>query len=278
MKLLSLLLFVAVSLSCSRTQKRPVEEPTVTAYKLIDDNRSAEAILILEEEKKLRPDDPKLLIALASAYAAYGGLDLPALIPTIESQFIKKNVKGLALNYKAAKKIAGSGETSAVTDAWVAMIRLVSAAVESFSHLPKISKISYVYQALDTINAIKDKTRGHYLYSATLRMVLFKNELVDHSLRSVVVGDKGQKCVVNLPELPNMAILIEQSTQAILSDLGGAYPKQVKNYRAISDQIAKAAHNVLTASLALSFAGDAVAALNLNVPLTEYLGIVSECE
>jgi hypothetical protein len=107
--LLAATLAAAAVLSCARRPARE-HDPVLQAYRLIDEQRTDEAIELLEGKLAEDPDNADYKVVLASAYAHKGGIKIQKLVPLI-NQAGKLKTKKKPNPAKSAKP-ATSGKNS----------------------------------------------------------------------------------------------------------------------------------------------------------------------
>lgn len=282
-----IILFGLVAAGCSgkRDSQESGSATLLNTYRLIDENRSEEAIVILEAELDRHPNDVRLQLALASAYSSLAGVDITKLFPSIENAVIKKDFKKirdqLDKKRQSLKTATTSEKKAALTiESWVALFRLISLSFETFNQIIEVNpdKLVYLYEAIGIVENIERKSRGNYLFLAVLELVAFKNELMTSSLPKVISQQKQtNRCQVDVANVPQIAIFIKESIRHIVTNLAKAYPKQEKTYSEVASYFESAAQMLSEAAVGLSNADQLATALALTNGLEESVGTKLEC-
>jgi hypothetical protein len=259
----------------------------IKGYKLIDSNRSDEAIISLETAVQSDPQNPDKLIALSSAYAAYAGVSIPTLFPVIDKMLIKKDLVAILKDMKknrldfdrdsAAKK--SYERLKDLASAWMDLMTFISMSFDSFNLLPELTseKTQYLRQAISIAESIRPQKKGYALYSAVLRLVLLKNDLIHDSLPSVMHGDDKGICRLYLNTVPDFAHNLQDSVDRIFNDLKIAFPKQKNSYQKMMTSFQDTVREISASATGLDTLTDLGSTLSFKLGVEQALGRAFEC-
>lgn len=247
-------------IGCGRENKAQDETPLLHAYRLIDENRTDEAISLLSDEltkisqtgsndDRTQAEITELRVTLASAYAKKAGIS------------IKEIAKSMDLGQKIAKTdfevndniiIIGSPKGDQSLKEIIHLFAYYLKLVKNLSVIPQVeeSNVVYLTRALKVLDGTQNLKSADLLYTIILELVYFKTilsskELSDSAPRVVV--KKGQ-CVVDVFKFKQ---LLEKLSKVILSgyeNLAKLFPANEKKYESDAKSIVSALDTISTAS------------------------------
>lgn len=264
MKAFSLVLISLVVLATSACQKkrRAEDSALVTAYKLIDAQRTDEAIQLLEAETvRMRPGDRdygRNRVALASAYAHKAGIKVQRFSKLLQVGKIK-----LKLKQKISDKARNGSE--AVDNFLVSlsgMLKALAGISTVYSSIPTLNAdeeryLVYAVRILDGIDA-NDLRQGDYVYRAVLRAIYLKH-YISTRLFEETTGDlvSVRTCRVDFNRFSTAVLAVSRVGIAIFDDLSFAQPKKAKEFQRSRQQLANVASDLTTISTFASLLDDA---------------------
>lgn len=180
--LVSLLIILCFSVHCSKRQDQSVSERVELAYSYIDQNKPEKAIALLEGSD---PEDERVQLALASAYAHRGGISVGSFLLVAENlwgapELDRQRAEERYLEVlKYLKSQNSSPELIELVGTFYRSVGGVIAWERRFSSLPDINaegadNLKQAISQLDLLKTIKPSTA---LYRGFLRLVLFKYRL-----------------------------------------------------------------------------------------------------
>lgn len=240
-----LLLGLFAFIGCKKKSHQPEEDVIVKAYRLIDEQRTSEAIDLLEEELKKDSinNNGEIKFVLASAYAHKAGIKIQVLVPAITQLYKfqnatkkKKAVQNQALTpHKQVNKIA-------VTVS--AIFNQISATLETYSAIPVVTEtqVDFLKHAIDLIHSIAEPiNQEQALYRAVLEIIFFKYMMEESLLTAptnidfAIVEDKN--CVINMKKLNQSIVPLGKLLINILNDMALANPKHSESLTKSSSEI-----------------------------------------
>lgn len=138
------LILMLTMFSCSRPHQEADESVVLRSYRLIDEQRTDEAITLLESELKSDPLNYDYKAVLASAYAHKAGFRIQKLIPLFS--IIEKLTKA---NQYFVKTNSHSGDSDLTEDQKKDLAK--KSEVTSRKLSTAVLKISHVFEAFDSI-------------------------------------------------------------------------------------------------------------------------------
>lgn len=208
----------------AKTQKDPVVE----SYRLIDENRTDEAIELLESELKANPTKDqklKMKLALASAFAHKAGVRVNKLVNMVKKlePVSKIELKRDPLEPSASANEKIDQQILGITQ----MIKAFSGVLDFYAAIPNLqqsSDVSFVKNAVSILEDIEDIKPEDALYRAILRIIVFKHSIADLIGQSSPLQMNDCK-----PDLLDLSARLSNAGYIfieLLSDLAIASPKQ----------------------------------------------------
>lgn len=206
------------------------EEIVLQAYKLIDLDRTQEAVHLLEESIKSKSQDYELRTTLASAYAHMAGINIQRLYPMINkvmvaskrSEIIKTPPKilykefPLESNLIALAKLTNS--VSFLSAVFVAMPQI------------HVSKRTLLYEALDHFAAVeKSLKRGDLIYRTALRLLIIRGELSDGVKESLEINAQN-KCELKIEKFKSSIVSAQKLAAKSMLDMAAIDKKKAQSW------------------------------------------------
>jgi hypothetical protein len=264
MKAFGLLLISLVLLASSACQKkrRAEDSALVTAYKLIDAQRTDEAIQLLEAETgKMKPGDmdyARYRVALASAYAHKAGIKVQRFGKLLQIGKIK-------LDFKLKVSDKATNSTEAVDNFLVSlskMLKGLSGISAVYTSVPTLNSTEerYLVYAIRILDGIDDKElrQGDYVYRAVLRAIYLKHYISTHLFEETADDLVSVRtCKVDFNRFSTAVLAVAKVGIAIFDDLSFAQPKKAKQFQQSRQQLANVASDLTTISTFASLLDDA---------------------
>lgn len=248
--LLALLIMSYGLIGCG--PKRDQNENTVLlAYRLIDENRTDEAIALLEKELSKDPKNTDYTLVLASAYAHKSGIKIQKLVPLFAHADTLKNLKQ---KWTSAKRGSAHSERINIFAANVArLFGQASAVMATYSAIPTIVPKNAVYleHAIYLLNSLGDKLKQEdVVYRMVLEVILFKHifaeSLVGEFVRPKNMNEKS--CSLDLAKINATTVTLGKLLIDIFNDIGFFQPKQAKTMKQLAADTREAISNLTAAN------------------------------
>lgn len=178
--ILSSILFTS---ACHPNRVTLSDESTLSkAYRLIDLQRTDEAIILLESQKQNSTDNLELMNTLASAYAHKSGIRITTMIPLfLQSGRLKK------LNIEFQKYQTKFKDNSKKPDQlrnYIFNLTYLKLFLESLDQIPRVSEDNVIYlrYSISLLNSMGERLRKKdRIYRAILETVYLKYLLAEKS-------------------------------------------------------------------------------------------------
>lgn len=213
------LLFILLQ-GCNQSKNKNQQDPILKSYQLIDEQRTDEAISLLEGEILKSPEDVKLNITLASAYAHKAGVKLQKLVGIVLQ--IKKSIENRK-KIKREKEKAGTTLAKS-SKGFSELLIKINSFIDVFESIPNIDQKDSVYlkHAIFLLSSLGNKLpKKEYLYKAILEVILFKytlnDTLIEEINENVLLSE--QSCKIDYSLLSESMINITKLYIMILIDL-----------------------------------------------------------
>lgn len=245
-------------IGCAKENKAK-NDPVLKAYRLIDEQRTDEAIELLEREIQSNPENAEYKVVLASAYAHKAGFKVQKLVGIIGQVDKIKDLKFDFLNIKPSGNRAE--DSNLYTDLVSRVFKMFSDIVGIYSSIPTVNKegAEYLRHSIYLLDESYSYLKPHdFLYKALLEVVLFKHVLAENfigeigSIRVSTEDCKANFTKLNLGIVDSGKILID-----ILNDVGLALPNEAEKTAEISSQVSEAVSNLTLINTSLTVLDDA---------------------
>jgi hypothetical protein len=246
----------AVLAACAPANENKVlqnERPLNQVYRLIDAQRSDEAITLAEQLVDSNSSDREAKVALASAYAHRAGIKIQGLAQVVSAS---KNSSILASTPQSSIALVlnpGQKIDSTLTDSTLILSQILKVS-QIYTSIPNIdlNGRTYLQLAIRTIDRIDDVNQTEAIYRAVLRIVLFKHLLATELLGDIERPNNLEKsCLVDLNRLNDSILNLGRTLINIMADISIAHPDQEKSLNiqraAIADAVSKL--TIVTTSL-----------------------------
>ena len=256
MKALVAFLMIAIlgfTTACAPKRKSE-EKPLLKAYRLIDDQRTEEAIAYLEELLEKEPDNTDYKVALASAYAHKAGVRMQTLAPVVSAakdanDLGEKLMAGLNALEGSDTKTIGTyiGDLIEANQRLLAVVGLIKA-------IPNVdgTGIQYIHQGLTILDGISEIRPADAVYRAVLRIVQLKHDLVSNGFTETTAANAlDATCVFDPTELRKVISRQSQLLSKIVGDIAIAQPSEAKRLSEVQTKLVEKATE-LTSRLASS--------------------------
>ena len=265
-------------------QTATTDEVVLESYRLIDRDRSTEAVNLLESAVSVKPTDIKLRSTLASAYAHKADVKVQNLFPVFKKiiQSIKEAKE--AKESLSSPELKKSDESNSVLDHRLEVVaelsRKVSAGVDVFLDLPVIDAQGVVLlnEAVSQFDGLESEmAKGDFSYRALLRGLLIRGEMTTGVKASLSRDEKGQ-CVLDLDKLQKSLLRSNRLAAGLMMDISAidksAAQSWIDRARKLSDTV-----EVLTiSSSALIVVDEALIGTSRKQIFGPLLGDLVRCE
>lgn len=229
-------LFASISLfvSCAAKNSSPQSDPVPEAYRLIDLQRTDEAIDLLKSEIVKNPEDREARFALASAYAHKSGFKIQKFVGLLKS--IEK--------IKEENPNKGHDKVNRVKDLGF-LLGKASGVISVFSDIPEIEpeKIQFLKEAILQITFIENPTQTERLYRGILRVLLLKHYIIDNfiDLREMV---DVKNCRFDIDNLKRALVQFSSELISTLEDYAAAVPDKSVDATALANKVSSSIENI----------------------------------
>lgn len=278
----SLFILLFSAMACENKQNRIKEEtPTLKAYRLIDEQRTDEAIEVLEVELQKEPHQIEYTSALASAYAHKAGIKIQKLIPVVTQadrvNKLKDKFIEISDKHSASEKINDSAVNTSIF-----LIKL-STMIDAYAAVPVLTKEEAVYlkHAIGLLNKIgKNITADDVLYRAVLEIILFKHIFAENLIGDFITPARpgNAKCRVEIGRLNDTLITLGKLLIDIFNDLGYIRPKQADSMKRLSLATSEAISNLTLTTTAIAVLDETSNILLKQALLQQGLGKIIRCD
>lgn len=259
---LSLLFFSLsqLNLGCGKKADNKKDEPFLKAYRLIDEQRTDEAIELLEDLLSKEPKNIQAKSVLASAYAHKSGVKIQKLIPVLNQteklKQLDEKTSDSALNLEKNERVNASAIQISN------FFSRYSSIIETYALVPLVNKEQSIYlqHAIYLLNSIGNEIHSEdVLYRAILEIILFKYVISDGLIGEFIEPQNKtlESCKIDLSTVSNSIIKGGKLLIDIFNDFGFANPKQSAEMRALSDKTAESISNLTLAVTAVAIADEA---------------------
>lgn len=173
-------LMAAALLGCGTKNDTQQSEPVLKAYRLIDEQRTDEAIELLESSLVQEPANSEYKVVLASAYAHKAGIKIQKLVPVIiQSDKLKRmnvQIPEIGHNQQPNKAVNAGALNIAL------LLNRFAGFFETYASVPIVTpdQATYLTHAIYLLNDVGAQIKQEdVLYRAVLEVVLFKHILTE---------------------------------------------------------------------------------------------------
>lgn len=228
MKIVIALLISLLVLSCAEKEVVQNEQTTLEAYRLIDSNRTLEAIELLESRLENDPNNYEFKVALSSAYAHLAGFKIAKLVPIITSaENLQKVLKQKKIDDEADQiptlRDGEPKEKKIKKSSWISQVAAFSEVYQSIPDFrTKADQVflSYAIRLLDDLG--ENVKPSEAIYKVALRIVLIKSLISKFELES---SDLENDCKVDVQKTKKVVTELSSLTLSGFKDLLIARPK-----------------------------------------------------
>lgn len=245
---------IAALCGCTYNKSNENETPVLKAYRLIDQQRSDEAIEIMERALEAEPDNYEYKVTLASAYSHKAGLKIQKLVPVIlKAQESEQNrtqlEKKLSISTNAQNDQAQKYVINLVT-----LLMQFSGYIETYRAIPEIDadKVIYLKYAVqllyETGNQIK---KSDALLRSIMNVVLFKHIVAKNFMYGSEIRPEGSYEECNL-DFKKINEKLEEPAKILIdvfSDVGLVYPDQAVKMNENSMKVTDSVGELLTGAV-----------------------------
>lgn len=300
-------LIISLFTGCGSDNDKHQNNTIITSYRLIDEQRTDEAIELLESELVKAPDNYELTTVLASAYAHKSGVKIQNLISAInqtdklknksyenkpsgksakveiKNTFEKENSQNQETNQEQEKnQRKPEDKMNAAALNIASLLTHFTHFFETYASIPVIDSASAVYltHAISLLEGVKKEIKAEdALYKAVLEVVLFKYRLTDRLIDDTAEVEQieAKTCQINLDTVHDTILELGNLLINIYQDLALANPKQASDLKKLSDQTQNFVTNVSTTTANIVALDDASSALIEKTAIQNGFGKLVKC-
>jgi hypothetical protein len=248
LQIATILLFTVIPLSCGPkpTPMTQENDAIVKAYKLIDEDRPGDAIELLKPLYQRNPGRAKLRIALASAFAARGGIRVPKFYDLILSLLNEKTNTPSNLIAEFDKAVSGLdpklvSEARSVLRGIIAIADLVRKL--KALPLPGEPEIADVNEAIILLDGVAREDKGALLYKNVLKTIELRSRLENKVIPANFHPEPGG-CRIHLPTFSLALKDLFAEVHVITEDLFYLFPESLSESENVAAFLSKAADDL----------------------------------
>ncbi|OQW51111.1 MAG: hypothetical protein A4S09_10430 [Proteobacteria bacterium SG_bin7] len=208
-------------MGCQPREKREAD-PILEAYRLIDEQRTDEAIALLENELRKNDSNIELRVVLASAYAHKGGIKIQKLFPVVNS-IDKINKSKEKLGDVSKQKNINEKTNTVLLNAANLMIR-ASRFLDAYAAIPAADRkqVEYIRHAILLLSEISNTALKpeDVLFRAILEIVLLKHILAENFIGELSATDDPKKCDLDIAKINSNIVVTGKLLIDIFNDIG----------------------------------------------------------
>ncbi len=223
-------------------------DPRLEAYRLIDEQRTDEAIELLETELQNDENNNELKVALASAYAHKGGIKIQKLVPIVSSIDKINKDRSAPIDTQKQKNLTEKTHASLINASL--LLSQFSRFVEVYVAIPVADRnqADYIRHAILLFNEIESKNlkQEDVLYRLILEIVLLKHILVENFIGEFVPpksADK-KKCRLDLAMINHSIVGMGKLLIDIFNDAGFIRPQTANDMKKLASQTSDAVNDL----------------------------------
>lgn len=235
--------------ACGKSNKVSNETPLLRSYRLIDENRTDDAINYLTSQIDERdavapsgqddsPDTTRLRVALASAYGKKAGVDVHAMAKAFQAGKSIASVKAVKFDKIDEAKASNQDHQLEALAVWI--VESLKG-VEVVEVIPKIEadKIMYLQQAIRILNSTPKLLPGDLVYSALLKVIYVRAEFEVSELKTVLptVHQENGQCIAKVSDFRDYLVRASKLLLSAYDDLGNAMPTKKAQFQKDSQVI-----------------------------------------
>ena len=260
MKHICLIIYFGIAtLGCSQKKAEQKENVQLSAYRLIDENRSDEAISLLTGEIETRDsssptgfasdsETKDLRVTLASAYARKAGISIFEIARSFDLIKSLDSTPRLQLS-----ELSGlGGPTSQLEKQTVLVQDFVSNKIkilETLAVLPRVSldKLDYLIYGVRVLQGVPNLNSSDLIYKSILNIVIARTYLdteVTHKMTGGLVVQRNSICYYNFTGLYVHFLRVVEIILTTVQDLNVALPERRPEIARISDDLIKLNSNM----------------------------------
>ncbi len=265
---------------CGTKSESQQNDNVLKAYRLIDEQRTDEAIELLETSLTQDPSNTEYKKVLASAYAHKAGIKIQKLVPALnQSDKLKK------LNDKLPE-LASSQSTTEKVNAGALNIALLltrfAGFFEAYASVPMVdnSQAAYLTHAIYLLNDIGSQIKQEdVLYRAVLEIVLFKHILSDGLIGEFIAPKTKdeQTCRIDLGNVNDTIVRLGKLMIDVYNDIGFANPKQAGDMKKMAEQTSDSISNITIATTTVTVLDEAATLFLKQAALQNGFGKIIKC-
>lgn len=285
----ALLLILLIGITACSDRNKNNSNLVVEAYRLIDKDRTDEAISLLEGELSEDPNNYQYKVVLASAYAHKGGVRVQKFVSLVNQSTNLKQIKQ-RLKSKDTKKIVELNEIEKASHRIskfalkvADLLILTSVFFEIYIAIPTITdeQVIYLKHAIDLLSSLDPNLKSEdALYRAVLRIILFKHIFNENLIGEFMPPEEKtpQSCKLDLVIVNDAMVEMGKTLIGILDDLTIAHPKKSDSYKELSNDIANKVSDFTVAVSTASFIDEASELFMKQLAIQNGLGKLIRCQ
>ena len=277
---ISIFVFSSFLFGCGNKKDNSRNDTVLEAYRLIDEQRTDEAIELLETSLSQEPSNTDYKAVLASAYAHKAGIKIQKLVPVLsQSDKLKKLNDKLS---EVSKTESASVRVNAGALNIAVILAKFSGFFEAYASVPLVNKdqATYLVHAIYLLNDIGNKIKPEdVLYRAVLEIVLLKHYIAEGFIGEFIEPQtKGeQTCKLDLGNVNDTIIKMGKLLIDIYNDIGFANPKQAVDMKEMAEQTSDSVTNLTIATTAVTVLDEAANIFLRQAAIQNGFGKIIKC-
>lgn len=278
----TLVLSLAVStlFGCGTKNESQQNDTVLKAYRLIDEQRTDEAIELLESSLTQDPSNSEYKAVLASAYAHKAGIKIQKLVPVInQSDKLKKmndKIPEIGSNQSTTEKVNAGALNIAM------LLTRFAGFFEAYASVPLVDKnqATYLTHAIYLLNDIGAQIKQEdVLYRAVLEIVLFKHILAEGLIGEFIAPQTKdeQTCRIDLGNVNDTVVKLGKLMIDIYNDIGFANPKQAGDMKKMAEQTSDSVSNITIATTTVTVLDEAATIFLRQAAIQNGFGKIIKC-
>jgi hypothetical protein len=277
---IAFLFFTLACFGCGHKNETQQENNILKAYRLIDEQRTDEAIELLENSLAEDPQNTDYKSVLASAYAHKAGIKIQKLVPAInQAEKLKKiddKSASTAEPHSAIEKVNADALNIA------ALLGKFAGFFEVYASIPLVSKEQgpYLSHAIYLLNDIGNTIKPEdVLYRAVLEIVLLKHILAENLVGEFVASPTKDKqtCLIDIGSVNDTVVTIGKLMIDIYNDIGFANPQQAEAMKKLANETSDSVSNITIATTTVTVLDEAATIFLKQAAIQNGFGKIIKC-
>lgn len=284
--LLALSLSVFVLTSCAK-QNTSHEDITLKSYRLIDEQRTDEAITLIENELKNNPDNYQIKVVLASAYAHKAGFKIQKIIPAFS--VVEKLTKSNKYFQQSKEDFLDSSDDSVEKEEDLKRSKKLSTSILKFAHVVEIfdslphfsdEQVVFLDYAISILDSLDSELKSEdVVYRALLNTLKVKHKLnKNFYLKNNVTIADNPICKLDFEDLNANFQDIGLDLLSIMTDLERSNPDKEKELSDLKISFSNSLLNFNLIAKSINNLDDSTSLVLKQILFQANLGTFAKCQ